>query len=145
MYSVLNTLSEYTCLYISKNITSCIFLLVFEIFEYLQCILKFVLIIFYKVIFKKIWKELLNTSKTTRTDVFLSNVCTYTIQLKVLFIWKIYATISLPFEFFFTLQLSFSGEERNTCLIQTIVPTNLCLYCKQKKNKFKRKFKGILI
>ena len=100
MYSVLNTLSEYTCLYISKNITSCIFLLVFEIVEYLQCILKFVLIIFYKVIFKKIWKELLNTSKTARTDVFQSNVCTYTIQLKVLFIWKLFAKISLPFDFF---------------------------------------------
>ena len=101
MYSVLNTLSEYTCLYISKNITSYTVLLVFKIVKCLQCILKFVVIIFYKVIFKKIWKELLNTSKTTKIDFFLSNICTYTIQLKVLFIWKLYATISLPFEFFF--------------------------------------------
>ena len=40
MYSVLNTLSEYTYVYISKNITSYTFLLVFKIVESLQCILK---------------------------------------------------------------------------------------------------------
>ena len=40
MYSVLNTLSEYTCLYISKNITSYTFLLVFKVVENLQYILK---------------------------------------------------------------------------------------------------------
>ena len=40
MYSVLNTLSEYTYFYISKNITSYTFLLVFKILESLQCILK---------------------------------------------------------------------------------------------------------
>ena len=40
MYSVLNTLSEYTYFYISKNITSYTFLLVFKIIECLQCILK---------------------------------------------------------------------------------------------------------
>ena len=40
MYSVLNTLSEYTNFYISKNITSYTFLLVFKIVESLQCILK---------------------------------------------------------------------------------------------------------
>ena len=40
MYSVLNTLSEYTYLYISKNITSYTFLLLFKIVESLQCILK---------------------------------------------------------------------------------------------------------
>ena len=40
MYSVLNTLSEYTYFYISKNITSYTFLLVFKIAESLQCILK---------------------------------------------------------------------------------------------------------
>ena len=40
MYSVLNTLSEYTYFYISKNITSYTFLLVFEIIESLQCIIK---------------------------------------------------------------------------------------------------------
>ena len=39
MYSVLNTLSEYTYFYMSKNITSYIFLLVFKIVESLQCIL----------------------------------------------------------------------------------------------------------
>ena len=40
MYSVLNTLSEYTYFYISKNITSYTFLLVFKIVESLQCILE---------------------------------------------------------------------------------------------------------
>ena len=40
MYSVLNTLSEYTYFYISKNIISYTFLLVFKIVESLQCILR---------------------------------------------------------------------------------------------------------
>ena len=40
MYSVLNTLSEYAYLYISKNITSYFFLLVSKIVESFQCILK---------------------------------------------------------------------------------------------------------
>ena len=40
MYSVLNTLSEYTSFCISKNITSDTFLLVFKIVESLHCILK---------------------------------------------------------------------------------------------------------
>ena len=40
VYSVLNTLSEYTYFYISKNITSYTFLLVFKIVESRQCILK---------------------------------------------------------------------------------------------------------
>ena len=40
MYSVLNTLSEYTYFCISKNITSYTFLLVFKIVESLQCIFK---------------------------------------------------------------------------------------------------------
>ena len=40
MYSVLNTLSEYTYSYISKNITLYTFLLVFKIVESVQCILK---------------------------------------------------------------------------------------------------------
>ena len=39
MYSVLNTLSEYTYFYISKKITLCTFLLIFKIVESLQCIL----------------------------------------------------------------------------------------------------------
>ena len=39
MYDVLNTLSEYTYFYVSKNITSNTFLLVFKIVESLQCIL----------------------------------------------------------------------------------------------------------
>ena len=39
MYSVLNTLSEYTFFYISKNITSYTFLLIFKIVESLPCIL----------------------------------------------------------------------------------------------------------
>ena len=42
MYSILNTLSEYKHLYISKNITSYTFLLVFIIVESLQCILNLV-------------------------------------------------------------------------------------------------------
>ena len=40
MYSVFNTLSEYTYFYISKNTTSYTFLLVFKIVEGLKCILK---------------------------------------------------------------------------------------------------------
>ena len=40
MYSVINTISEYTYFYISKNITSYSFFLVFKIFGSLQCILK---------------------------------------------------------------------------------------------------------
>ena len=40
MYSVLNTLLEYTYCYMSKNITSYTFWLVFKIVESLQCILK---------------------------------------------------------------------------------------------------------
>ena len=40
MYNVLNTLSEYTYFYISKNITSYTFLLVLKIDESLHCILK---------------------------------------------------------------------------------------------------------
>ena len=40
MYNVLNTLSKYTYFYLSKNFTSYIFLLVFQIVESLQCILK---------------------------------------------------------------------------------------------------------
>ena len=36
MYKVLNTLSEYTYFYISKNITSYTFLVVFKIVESLQ-------------------------------------------------------------------------------------------------------------
>ena len=40
MYGMLNTLSEYICFYMLKNITSQIFLLVFKIVESLQCILK---------------------------------------------------------------------------------------------------------
>ena len=40
MYSVLNELSEYIYMYISKNITSYSFLLAFKIVESLQCILK---------------------------------------------------------------------------------------------------------
>ena len=39
MYSVSNTLSEYTYFCISKDITSYTFLLVFEIVESLQCII----------------------------------------------------------------------------------------------------------
>ena len=39
MYSVLNTLSEYTYFYKSKNVTSYTFLLVFKIVESLRCIL----------------------------------------------------------------------------------------------------------
>ena len=39
MYSVLNTLTEYTYFYISKNITSYTLLLVFKIVVGLQCIL----------------------------------------------------------------------------------------------------------
>ena len=38
MYTVLNTLSKHTYFYISKNITSYTFLLVFKIVESLQCI-----------------------------------------------------------------------------------------------------------
>ena len=40
MYILLNTLSEYTYFYISKNITLYTFLLVFKIVENLQSILK---------------------------------------------------------------------------------------------------------
>ena len=40
MYIVLNTLSEYTYFYTSKNITSYNFLLAFKIVESLKCILK---------------------------------------------------------------------------------------------------------
>ena len=40
MYSALNTLSKYTYFYVSKNITSYTFLLVFKIFKSLQYILK---------------------------------------------------------------------------------------------------------
>ena len=40
LYSVLNTLSEYTYFYLSKNITSYIFLLFRKIIESLQCIMK---------------------------------------------------------------------------------------------------------
>ena len=40
MYSVLDTLSEYTYFYILKNITSYTFLLVFKIVESPQCILE---------------------------------------------------------------------------------------------------------
>ena len=40
MYSVLNTLSEHPYFYISKNITSYTFLLLFKIVESFQCILK---------------------------------------------------------------------------------------------------------
>ena len=40
MYSVLNTLSEYACFYISNNITSHTFLIVLKIVESCQCILK---------------------------------------------------------------------------------------------------------
>ena len=40
MHSVLNTLSEYTYFYTPKDITSYTVLLVFEIFECLQYILK---------------------------------------------------------------------------------------------------------
>ena len=40
MYSILNSLSKYIYFYISKNIASYIFLLVFKIVESLQCILK---------------------------------------------------------------------------------------------------------
>ena len=39
MYSVLDTISESTYFYISKNITSYTFLFVFEIVESLQCVL----------------------------------------------------------------------------------------------------------
>ena len=42
MYSVLNTLSEYTYFYKSKNIPSYTFLLVFKIVKSSQCILKWV-------------------------------------------------------------------------------------------------------
>ena len=41
MYSVLNTISEYTYFYISKTITSCTCLLVFRIVESLQNIFKY--------------------------------------------------------------------------------------------------------
>ena len=40
MHSVLNILSEYKYVYISKNIASYTFLLAFKIVETLQCILK---------------------------------------------------------------------------------------------------------
>ena len=40
MYSVLNKLSKYIYFYISKNIASYTFLLVFKIVESLKCILK---------------------------------------------------------------------------------------------------------
>ena len=40
MYSVLNTLLEYTYFYISKNITSYTFLRVYKFVENLQCVLK---------------------------------------------------------------------------------------------------------
>ena len=40
MYGVLNKLSEYSYCYISKNITSYTFVVVFRIVESLQCILK---------------------------------------------------------------------------------------------------------
>ena len=40
MYSILNTLSEYLYFYVIRNITSDALLLVFQIIESLQCILK---------------------------------------------------------------------------------------------------------
>ena len=40
MYSVLNTLSEYTYVYILKNITSYIFLFAFKINERIQCVIE---------------------------------------------------------------------------------------------------------
>ena len=53
MYKVLNTLSEYTYFYISKNITSYTFLFVSKFVESLQCIFKrFVWIISQKKSFK---------------------------------------------------------------------------------------------
>ena len=48
MYGVLNTLSEYTYFYVSKNITSYKFLLVFKIAEDLQYIRKAQLLLFQK-------------------------------------------------------------------------------------------------
>ena len=48
MYGVLNTLSEYTYFYVSKNITSYKFLLVFKIAEGLQYIRKAQLLLFQK-------------------------------------------------------------------------------------------------
>ena len=47
MYSVLNTISEYTYFYISKNIASYTFLLAFKIDDSLQCIRNHCLIIFF--------------------------------------------------------------------------------------------------
>ena len=47
MYSVLNTISEYTYFYISKNIASYPFLLAFKIDDSLQCFRNHCLIIFF--------------------------------------------------------------------------------------------------
>ena len=76
MYSVLNTLSEYTYFYISKDITLYTFLLVFKIMESLQCILKEInrLIskgmsnIYLKVTIEKKWR-------TQRFDYLSLRVC----------------------------------------------------------------------
>ena len=54
MYRVLNKLSKYICFYISKNITSHTFLLVFKIVKSLECILKMKLL---KVKFEK-WRAI---------------------------------------------------------------------------------------
>ena len=73
MYSVLNTFSEYRYFYMSKNITSYTFLLVFKIFESLQYILNESLVAFQNEVMKvikttKIFVRAINETNNSRTD-----------------------------------------------------------------------------
>ena len=73
MYSVLNTFSEYRYFYMSKNITSYTFLLVFKIFESLPYILNESLVAFQNEVMKvikttKIFVRAINETNNSRTD-----------------------------------------------------------------------------
>ena len=79
MYSVLNTLSEYTYIYISKNISSYIFWLIFKIVESLQCILNAINSEILKMSENEIFRVLLFGNKSVTKDMNLwiitSSIC----------------------------------------------------------------------
>ena len=79
MYSVLNTLSEYTYIYISKNISSYTFWLIFKIVESLQCILNAINSEILKMSENEIFRVLLFGNKSFTKDMNLwiitSSIC----------------------------------------------------------------------
>ena len=90
IHSLLNTLSEYTYFYISKNITSYTFLLVFKIVESLQCILKLNSFFIFCFIYL-LWLTLLVLFYGVNSKFFFYFILLWLIVLSLT--WRIYESL----------------------------------------------------